>query len=206
MKYLLVCFVLILGLFVNGCSDSNEQQKKVKLLGEKRVNPNSMQYLATDKDKERKNKVALSKIETDAKIKIAEIDSKNRLTIAKLNADVQKKIAETDAQTKVQTTQLELKVREQNQRYMIYIAIMFILLLVIALILLYFNSKKNRENQRKLQEERLKHEQFLREKELEEQRFHKIMDMAAAGKLPETIEKDVILSISQPKNNLIDHK
>ncbi|SFV59987.1 hypothetical protein MNB_SM-6-331 [hydrothermal vent metagenome] len=170
------------------------------------VNPNRMEFLANDKNKERQNRVALSKIEADTKIKIAQIDSKNQLTIAKLNADVKKKIAESNAATKIQTTQLELKVREENQRYMIYIAIVVILLLIIALILLYFNSKKNREFQRKLQEEKLKHEQFLREKELEEQRFHKIMELAAAGKLPKSIEKDVVLSISQSKNNIIDNK
>jgi len=207
MKYLSVFVVFILVFFMIACNNSHEN-KKVRLMGEsaKVVNPNRMEFLANDKNKERQNRVALSKIEADTKIKIAQIDSKNQLTIAKLNADVKKKIAESNAATKIQTTQLELKVREENQRYMIYIAIVVILLLIIALILLYFNSKKNREFQRKLQEEKLKHEQFLREKELEEQRFHKIMELAAAGKLPKSIEKDVVLSISQSKNNIIDNK
>jgi len=206
MKYLFICIVLVLNFVLSGCGDSHEY-KKIKLLGDDvtKVNPNAMAYLSGDKEKERQNRVALSKIEADTKIKIAQIDSKNQLTIAKLDADVKKKIAASDAATKIQTTQLELKIKEQNQRYVVYIAIVVILLLIIALVLLYFNSKKNREFKRQLQEEKLKHEQFLREKELEEQRFHKIMDLAAAGKLPKSIEEDIVLSISQSKNKLIDN-
>ena len=206
MKFLYLFLFLILTFCFVGCNESNAHQK-IKLLGEDKtkVNPNSMAYLAKDKEKERQNKVALTKIETDAKIKIAEIQSENKLSIAKLNADVKKKIAESDATIKMKTTQLELKTKEQRMRYTVYIVIVAIVFLMTALILLYLNSKKNRELQKKLHEEKLKHEQFLREKELEEQRFHKIIDLVATGKLPEAIEKEVILSISHSKSNIINN-
>ncbi len=206
MKFLYLFAFLILSFSLVGCNESNRHQK-IKLLGEDmiKVNPNSMAYIAKDKEKERQNKVALTKIETDAKIKIAKIDSENQLSIAKLNADVKKKIAESDATLKMQTTRLELKTKEKGMQYMVYLVIGVIIFLIAVLILLYLNSKKNRELQKKIHEEKLKHEQFLREKELEEQRFHKIIDLVATGKLPEAIEKEVILSISHVKSNIINN-
>ena len=206
MKFLYFYIILIFSFFLIGCNESNTQQK-IKILGEDttRVNPNSMAYLAKDKEKERENKIALTKIETDAKIKIAKIDSENQLTIAKLNADVQKQIAASDATLKMQTTQLALQTKEKSMRYTVYIVMGVVIFLLAVLILFYVNSKKNRELQKKIHEEKLKHEQFLREKELEEQRFHKIIELVAEGKLPEAVEKEVILSISHTKSDIINN-
>ena len=204
-KILYKLLFLFLVVAFSGCNE-NASNKKVSLMGRDTtgVNPNSLAYLSADKNEERKNRIELSKIEANAKVEIAKIQSQNQLSIAKVNAKTQQEIAKSDSVTKITTSKLDASTKKESMQYTVYIVVAVIIFLIIALILLYLNSKKNRELKRKLQEEKLRHEQILNEKEHEERRLHKILDLAAAGKLPATIEEEVILSISAPKNRLID--
>jgi len=195
--------VLILLLFV-GCGEGNKKEKISLLHADTtKVNPNSLSYRALEKSEDRKNRLAISKIEADAKIKIAQIESQQKLQVAKIDAQTKKEIAKTDSLTAITTSKIDATTQKESMHYMLYIVLIVILFLIIAAILLYLNSKKNRELQRKLHEEKLRHEQALREKELEEQRLHKILDLAAQGKLPDSIQEEVLLSISAPKKGNI---
>ena len=90
-------------------------------------------------------------------------------------------------------------------QYTVYIVIAVVFFFIIALILLYLNSKKNRELKKALQEAQFIHERDLREKEFEERRIHKILDLVSEGKLPASVKKEVILSLSSPKTNVIEN-
>lgn len=195
-------FLLTLFSFLFTACSSEQEAKKIHLLGEEKkvksgVNPNSM---ALKMHELHKNKVELSKIEANTKIELEKIRSQNELTIAKINAETQKEIVKEESKTKVKTSELEVAVKKESAKYTIYIAVAVIVLLMLALYLLYLNAKKNRELKRQLHDEKLKHEQFLKEKELEEQRLHKLIELASDGKLPKNIESEVILSLSSPKN------
>ncbi len=205
MKYIYAFVVLLVVAAFSGCGESKHSEK-ISLLGADTtgVNPNSLAYLSADKNEERKNKLELSKIEADAKVKIAQIQTQGQLSIAKLNAQTQQEIAKTDSATKITTSQLDASTKKETMQYTVYIVIAVVLFLIIALFLLYQNSKRNRELKKQLQEEKLRHEKALHEKELEEKRLHKVLDLVAAGKMPATIEEEVILSISTPRNRLID--
>ena len=198
-------FLLFTISLFSGCGE-NTHSKKVSLLGADTtsVNPNSLAYLSADKNEERKNRLELSKIEADAKVQIAKIQTEGELKIAKVNAQTQQEIAKSDSRTKITTSTLDASTKKETMQYTVYIVIAVILLLIIALFLLYQNSKRNRELKKQLQEEKLRHEKALHEKELEEKRLHKVLDLVAAGKMPSNIEEEVILSISTPKNRLID--
>jgi predicted Holliday junction resolvase-like endonuclease len=89
-------------------------------------------------------------------------------------------------------------------QYTVYIVIVIVLLVIAILILLYLNSKKNRELKKQMHDEKLRHEQFLKEKELEEQRVHKLLELVATGKVAKNVEKEVILSIAKPKTKAQD--
>jgi len=197
-----VLFALLFGLV--GCGESSNHNSKITLMGTPQttgVNPNSLAYQSADKVLERKNKIELSKIEADAKIKIEEIRSKNQLHIAKINAEAQKSIAETDLKGKVKSSEIDAKARKESMEYTVYIVLAVVLVVLIALILLYLNGKKNRELKKQLHDEQLRHEQFLKEKELEEQRVHKLLELVATGKVAKAVEKEVILSIAKPKKD-----
>jgi len=202
---LLYKFVLLL-LFISfiGCNEGTSN-RKISLMGEDntKVNPNSLAYVSIEKNEDRKNKIEVSKIQANAKIEIAKIHSQNQLHIAEVNAQTQQEIAKSDSITKITTSKLDATTKKESMQYIVYIVIAVVIFLIIALVLLYLNSKKNRELTKKLQEEKLKHEQILRLKELEEQRLHKILDLVAAGKLPSSIEEEVILSISTSKDKII---
>jgi len=200
MKKITVAVVTLFAFLFVACSSEHEA-KKIQLLGEDKkvksgLNPNA---LAVKVSEAHKNKVELSKIEANTKIELEKIRSQNELTIAKINAETQKEIVKEESRAKVKSSELEVAVKKESAKYSVYIAVAVIILLMLALYLLYLNAKKNRELKRQLHEEKLRHEQFLKEKELEEQRLHKLIELAADGKLPKNIESEVILSLSSPK-------
>jgi len=197
-------FIVALLLFLVGCGEESKKEKISLLHSDTtKVNPNSLAYRSMSEAQERKNRLEISKIEADAKIKIAQIESQQKLQVAKIDAQTKKEIAKTNSLTQLQSSELDAKTKKESMRYMVYIALIIVLFLIVVAILLYLNSKKNRELQKKIHEEKLRHEQALKEKELEEQRLHKILDLAANGKLPSSIQEEVILSISSPKNRNI---
>jgi len=206
-----IIFMFLAILFL-GCG-GNSTPKRVTLMGQEieqkqGVNPHSLAYESADKALDRNNKIKLSKIEAEAKIEIEKIKSQSQLNIAKINAETKKTIAQTDYKAKVETTQIDAATHKESMQYTVYIVIAIVIVVIIALILLYLNGKKNRELKKKMHEEKLRHEQFLKEKELEEQRVHKLLELIAAGKVAKNVEKEVILSISNTKpkyiNDIID--
>jgi len=207
MKTTLLIGLATVMVFMFGCS-SEKEAKKVHLMGDSKiypgVNPNSITKKTNIQLQEHKNKVELSKIEADTKIELEKIRSQNELSIAQINAQTQKEIVKEESKAKIETSQMEVAVKKESVKYGVYVAIAVIILLMLALYLLYLNAKKNRELKQQLHEEKLKHEQFLKEKELEEQRLHKLIELAADGKLPKNIESEVILSLSCSKN-IINH-
>jgi len=208
MKRLYIGFLVFTLFFLGGCGGNSNTQRKIKLIDGTTittgVNPNSMAAVAKEKQEDRQNKVEISKIEAQTKIELEKIRSQNQLSIAKLNAQTQKEIAQKDAATQIKTSQIEVDMKREGMQYGIYLIIAVIVLVVIALFLLYFNAKKNRELQKKLHQEKLMHEQFLKEKELEEQRVHKLLELVASGKVAKNVEKEIILSIAKPKYDKSD--
>ena len=207
-KYTYIFFVVffIVSIF-NGCGDENRKSQRITLLGADttRINPNGLAYISADKVAERKNKIELSKIEADAKVKIAKIQTQGQLSIAQVNAKTQQEIAKSNSIAKITASKVDANTKKETMQYTVYIVIAIVLLLMIAVFLLYQNSKKNRELKKELEEEKLRHEKALLEKELEEKRLHKILDLVAAGKMPATIEEEVILAISKPKDKFINN-
>ena len=205
MKYIYLPILLLIFTLLTACGE-RKHSEKISLLGADttHVNPNSIAYISADKSEERKNKIELSKIQADAKIKIATIQTQGQVNIAKVNAQTEQEIVKTNSATKITTSKLDASTKKETMQYTVYIVIAVILFFIIALFLLYQNSKKNRELKKELQEEKLRHEKAMHEKELEEKRLHKVLDLVAAGKMPSTIEEEVILAISTPKNKLLD--
>jgi len=205
MKYLASLVTVIVFLFFSGCGEGSSQQNRIHLLNPPKttnvtgVNPNSLAHKSADKALDRENKIKLSKIQAEAKVEIERIKSENQLKIAKINAEAQKSVAETDLQSKIQTSQIDAKTHKDTIQYTVYIVIVIVLLVLAVFILLYLNAKKNRELKKQLHDEQLRHEQFLKEKELEEQRVHKLLELIASGKVAKNVEKEVILSIAKPK-------
>jgi len=207
LKNYVYLFVVLVIVAFSGCNEGKSSEK-ISLLGgadTTRVNPNNLAKISSDKNRERKSRLELSKIQAEAKIKIAQIQTQGELKIAKLNAKTQQEIAKANAETKIKTSKLDVSTRKETMQYTVYIVIAVVLFLIIALYFLYLNGKKNRELKKALQEAQFIHERDLREKEFEERRIHKILDMVSEGKLPASVKKEVILSLSAPQNKVIEN-
>jgi len=198
---------LLTVLLMTACSDS-KSEKKVSLMGDDsiKVEKNSFVYKSQENQNERKNKVELSKIDATTKIEIAKIQSNNNLLIAKVKADAKKDVAHTDSITKIQTTKIDSVTKKDDIQSNLYITIALILVLSFALFLLYLNNKKNRELKTKIHQDDLKHEQLLKEREYDERRLHKMLDLVAEGKLSGDMAEEIITSLTKPKRNIIESK
>ena len=210
MRITIFMFLAVVFLGCGGSSSSNTH-KQISLMGngdgtvEKKegVNPHSLAYESADKALDRNNKIKVSKIESKTKVEIEKIKSQNQLEIAKIDAETKKAIAQTDYKAQVKASEVRARMYKENMRYIVYIVGAIALVVIIGLILLFLNAKKNRELQKRLHEDKLRHEQFLKDKELEEQRVHKLLELIASGKVAKNVEKEVILSISSTKPSYI---
>ncbi len=205
MKSIYISLLAIL--LTTGCSDSSSQ-KKVSLMGDygNGVNKNSIAYKSNENQKDRDANVELSQIDSTTKIEIAKIESNNKLLIAKVNADAKKDVAHVDSTTKIETTKIDSLTKKEDIQSNLYITITLILIVGFAFVLLYFNNKKNRELKNKLHQDNLKHEQLLKEREFDEKRLHKMLDLVGEGKLSSDMAEEIITSITKPKQNLIESK
>jgi len=197
---------LLILLFLIGCQDSSSKNK-VSLMGAKDgVNPNSLAYRSANSQLERKNKLEISKIDSTTKIKIAKIQSENQLNIAKINVAAKKDIAITDSSTKIQTSQIDALTKKDDIKNSLYITIAIIVVIMLALFLLYFNNKKNRELKNKMHKENLAHEQLLKEREYDEKRLHKMLELVENGKLSPDMQEEVLSALTKPNQTLITKK
>ena len=204
MKSIFISLLILLSFL--GCQDSSSKNK-VSLMGAKDgVNPNSLAYRSANGQLERKNKLEISKIDSTTKIKIAEIQSKSQLNIAKLNVEAKKSIAVTDSSTKIQTSQIDALTKKDDIKNSLYITMAIIIAIVLALFLLYFNNKKSRELKDKIHKENLAHEQLLKEREYDEKRLHKMLELVENGKLSPDMQEEVISALTKPNQNLITKK
>ena len=202
-----VLFFLV-SVFVIGCQQENTTHpfmlNSYKTTSNEGVNPNSLAYRSEEASKIRENGLKKSEIDANAKIEIAKIESDSKLKIAKVNAEVKKEVVHTTSQTKIKTSEIDSRNKKEEIQSQLYITIAFILLVMVILILLYFNSKKNRELKIRLQQEELAHARDLREREFEETRMHKMLELVAEGKLNNEMETEVILALTQSKTTTIE--
>ena len=170
------------------------------------TNPNSVAFKAKDNALERENRVKMAEIKANSQIAIAKIESTKAVSVAKIDNETKKDIATKTATTTLAVTKLDTKTKENQSMINLYIALGFLLALVVAIVLWFMHKKKTLELKAKLEENRLKHELEIKEKELQEQRVQKVLDLAISGQLSPEIQKDIIYSITQNSSKLIESK
>jgi len=188
-----VIFVSLTLLFFSACQETNKS--KPYIMNANSVNPNSLAYVSKDKALDRKNKLEMAKIVANSKIEVARVESKKAVEIAKIDSVTKKDITKQTSRTK-----------EKQSMISLYMSIGLILAFLVGIYLWYKHKKKSLEIKVKLEENRLKHELMIKEKELNEQRIQKVLDLAISGQLPQELQKDFINALTQKGNNLIESK
>jgi hypothetical protein len=199
--------VILTLLSFNACQDSNSSKPYLKgAYIANGVNANSAEFKAKESALERENRVKMAEIQANSKIEIAKIESVKAQEVAKIDSDVKKDIAEKTAKTTLEVTKLDKQTKEHQSMINLYIAIGFLLALVIGIILWFRHKRQALEFQTKIEENRLKHELEIKEKELQEQRIQKVLDLAISGHLPQEMQKEVISSLTHSKAKEIESK
>jgi hypothetical protein len=209
---------LIFGLFILfllfGCQQQyGHSNPHLSLLNqtskEKKQQDYSLGYRLADKQKERETRLELSKIEAKTKIEIEKIRTENQLKIAQVQANTTKDVAHTNYKTKVETSKIDALTKKEDTIVTIYITIAISITIIFGMILLYLNNKKERELKNKLLQDQLRHEEMLREKERQEQRLLKLIELAGDKKLSPKMEEAIILSLGVSNDVIeaqIEHK
>ncbi len=168
-------------------------------MGENGYNPNSITAKAKQNALDRKNKIELAKIEAKTKIEVEKIKADKDLKVAKLQTQTQKELGLKTAQTQVELKKIDAKTKEESSYILLLIALIFGAILLFIFYLWYRHKKRVAEIEILLEKERLVHQKELKEREYQEQRLHKMIDLAAEGKLPPEIQKNLLLHLNDSK-------
>jgi len=192
MKYIINSGLIIVTLFLSACGESSG--KKPYIMGTHQgVNTNSIEIKAKENALGRKNKIELAKIQAKTKLEVAQIESSKAVSIAKIESQTAQVVSQMDKQTK-----------EKQSDNNLYIAIGGIVVLLIGIFLWYQHKRKSLELKVKLEENRLKHELEIKDKELQEQRIQKVFDLAISGQLAPEVQQEVLHSLTRPESKIIE--
>ncbi len=203
---------LALILFV-GCQNNNNTRTlpaHSQLDYKQGVNPNSLASKAQDRAFERQTEIEISKINAKTQLEVAKINSQKELEVSKIETGAQKEIAKEDIRVKkeiaikqvdnsIEISKIQAQAKAHEEKINLYIALVFAFIVLIGIILWYLQRRKNIIIQAEHESARLKQELLVKERELQEQKVLKIMDMAIHGQLPQNLQKDLIDSITHPK-------
>jgi len=208
-----ISFLIIFALLFIGCQNNNNKSSLPSnntLAYKQGVNPNSLANKSQEKAFERHTQIEVSKINANAQIEVAKINSKKDVEVSKIETDVQKEIAKEDIQVKkeiaketainsIEISKIEAQKSAHSEKMTLYMVIVLAVITLIGIILWYLQNRKKTLITAEHEKERLKQELLIKERELEEQKIIKIMDLAIHGQLPQNLQKDLIDSITHPK-------
>ena len=198
MKNISIATILLSLTLFSGCGSDTSKHPKLMHVKEN-VNPNSIVVRAQEQALERKNKIELAKIEAKTKVEVEKIKAEKDLKVAKLQTQTQKELGIKTATTQVEMKKIDAKVKEKSSYILLIIAAIFGLILLFVFYMWYKHKKRQIEIEVQLEKERLEHQKELKEREFQEQRLHKMIDLAADGKLPKQIEQELLLQITHKK-------
>ena len=189
---LLFLILISSGLLFYGCSDSN---------GEIRLLDKDLKTLTNTQ----KNDLS-KKQSSDVKLEISKLEAENKLAIAKVQADNLYEIEKIKSNTTKEVALADAKVRSEDTRVIVYIASITGILLFVLIVLIYLNSKKNREIKLKLHEAELKQQKEIAEQEMEEKRLQMMINLITEDKLPKQMQEELVTLMGKKSNLVIESK
>ncbi len=209
-------FIISLGiLLLSGC---NQDPKDVKILNPYNQVPTGYSSdapkIKTPRTEEREDQILLAKMKSQEALEIAKIEAQSNAEIkrieaqllqlrieaekeAKLNEQKTKKdISTVQYQTQKDIADSSQKVALQTQEkdlylYRIIIGVVTLLVLIIAF-LIYLSNRKNKAIELKIQEEKIKHEQYMQASEQHHEKATKMLDIIANEDSDKHVKKELI--------------
>jgi len=201
-----VVFLILATLLMFGCQEQNQKAKLLGHTNQNIYNPNSLAAISKEKANERANRLEIAKIDASAKIETKKIEAQKDIEIAKIDASTQKEVANSTAVASLKISQIDAKTKEKASDTFLMVTVVIVLVFLLVFYLWYKQKKEATRVKAELEKERLKQEKELKEREFQEQRINKVLELAVDGKLPKEIEKEVIEAIAHTNTTTIEHK
>jgi len=182
----------VLSIVFFGCYDSDQQ---IQLLDKKYQNTTKIDSKTKPISDPSDLKIQVSNIEAKNKLDIAKIQAQSSLDIEKLKSSTTKELATREVDLKLKDTQL-----------FIYLSIIVGIIVLIAIVLLYQNAKRNRELKLKLQEIELKEKKEIADREMEEKRLQMMINLVSKNKLPKHMQEELVSLMGKKSNLVIESK
>lgn len=185
-------FLYLIGfvLFISACDSSKKvDSSDIDVLTQKIDLKDDLQKRNND------TKIEISKIEAQNKLEIAQVQAVNQIEIQKVKSETTKDIALAD-----------VKAKSEDTKVIIYISSVVGILLLVLIVLIYKNSKKNRDIKLKLHEAELKQQKDIAEREIEEKRLQMMVDLVTNDKLPKEMQEELVSLMGKKSNLIIDSK
>jgi len=224
--------LLLLSLGILLLSGCNQEQQDVKILNPYNQVPSGYSSdapkLKAPRTEGSEDQILLAKMKSQEALEIAKIEAQSNAEIkrieaqllqlrieaekeAKLNEQKTKKdISTVQYQTQKDIANSSQKVALQTQEkdlylYRIIIGVVTFLVLIIAL-LAYLSNRKNKAIELKIQEDKIKHEQYMQASEQHHEKSTKMLDIIANENADKHVKKELIRILryqDQNKNQIL---
>jgi len=191
-------------LFLTACQESQTSKPYVMNGQHVKSRTNSVAFKTKDHALNRKNKIQMAEIEANTKLEVAKLELTKAVQIAKINSETKKVVAKEATVTSIEVSKIDSTTRDKESMINLYMTLGVVVTFIIMMFIWFTHKKKSLELQAKIEKNRLRHEFAMKEKELQEKRMHKVLDLAISGQLPQELQQDFIKSISQNDTKIIE--
>jgi preprotein translocase subunit SecG len=217
--------LIAIAIFLVGCNSGDKESIRVINDPYHQVptgySTQAPKFKAPREDRERE--MLLAKMKSQEALEIAKIEAQSNAEIKRIETEAlrAKVLAEKEAQLNAQKTQKEIsQVQYQTQKdiassnqkvalqtkerdlylYRIITAVVALLILIIAL-LLYLSHRKTKATELKMQEDKIKHEQYTQASNQYHEKTNKMLDIISAEDTDRHVKKELIRILRYQEQN-----
>jgi len=155
---------------------------------------------------ERENQIALAKIKAKEKLELAKIDATTQTEVKRIEVEALKAKALTEKEIATSNQKIVLKTQEKDlYLYKIITAVVGFILLM-GILVAYLIHRENRIVRIKLEEDKIRHEEFTQANNQYHEKSNKILEIIADKNTDENIKKELVIILGyqeKSKNQIL---
>lgn len=229
-------FLVLVTLFISGCNQAENKSVKIfgdtyhKVpTGYSTTTAPAVRKSKEEREEEREKAIALAQLKSNENLKIAEIEAKRQVDAKKIEVQAELNTKQIEAESVKQKVLVEKEVSLESQKVKKEIAFLkektlletkdkdiyinqliiaaTIVIVILALIVYYIIQHKKRLLQNKLEEDKIRHEEYMQESAQQHEKISRVLSIIADGDTDEYVKKELLSILKeQPEEQaLIAH-
>lgn len=189
-------FVLVVG----GCQQSRQHERPRVMGEEKKVT--YAQTILENSTQPRTEELKIRKMELKTQKEIEKMRAEKELEIARMKAESEKSKLLTEKELTLKKIEAQLEEILGDRKmvgWVVALSAIFLFLLLWVVVKLF---REYQNHKRRLEEEKMRHEKELREKEIQARLAEKMFEALASGNLTEDQQNRLLESLTQPNRQL----